>query len=522
MRSSLLRQSRAGACRSLASWSASSPSARRGRVQLWILLGTLAIALGAWGYTRWFSSAATAANAATEPSLVVKVSRGPFEYFVVERGELESASNIDIRCQVKARGGGNGTAILKIVSEGTIVKKGDLLVQFDEAGLQNDLLQQRGYVAKSRAAKIEAASALATAKAALGEYTNGTFRQELELARSAVFVAEENLRRAEEFLRYAERQAGRGYITAVQLDAERFAVKKTRKELEAAQTKVDVLEKHTYPKMEAQLTADVAKTSAQLTAADQTLALDERQEEYLLNQITRCRIIAPHEGQVVYATANDRNRDEQLVIEEGVVIREGQTVIRLPDTAQMRVRAQINEARINLIKLDTPVTVELDAVPGVQYRAVVRHVDPFPLPRRWMSGVKEYGALIDIVDERAGLRPGLRAKLRIFVDRQDDVLQVPIQSVVERGGATWCVVQEGDDWKQREVTIGGSNDSFVVINKGLQAGEPVALNPRPYLEKSSADEPEAADRPQRRRPPGDREGTAKIGDRRTAPAAPGG
>ena len=51
----------------------------------------------------------------------------PFVHMVLERGEVESSSNVEVRCQVRSRS--TGISILEIVPEGTRVEKGDFLVR---------------------------------------------------------------------------------------------------------------------------------------------------------------------------------------------------------------------------------------------------------------------------------------------------------------------------------------------------------------------------------------------------------
>jgi multidrug efflux pump subunit AcrA (membrane-fusion protein) len=473
-------------------------SQRRGVSVIWPLAG-IVVASGV-GLAVWKWGDARGNGNGDETSLVVPVSLGRFEHFVVERGDLESAENVEIRCQVQGRGM-TGTPILKIRPAGEYVKKGDFLVSFDDSLLQTELVKQEGLHANNKALRIQAENILATAKAAYEEYINGTSKQELELARSEMFVAEENLRRAQESLRFSERLAARNYINAVQLDAERFAVKKASKDLEAAQTKLDVVQNHTYPKMAASLKAEISKADAQLTAALAAEKLDEKQLEYLKDQIAKCYIVAPQDGQVVYAMQGERNRDEQVVIEEGTVVREGQVVIRLPDTKQMRVRAVINESRINLIRKGAPVKVELDADPDNELDGVISAVEAFPIPRRWHSTVKEYGAIVDVTSQSPMLRPGLRAKVRIFVDRADNVLQVPIQSVVEHQGGHYCLVRDDEKWTAKRVDLGPNNDKFVVVRDGLAAGDSVAIDPRSYLDEvdlpAGSPTSKVADKPRR-------------------------
>ena len=74
----------------------------------------------------------------TPEFLTTEVSRGAYDFVVIEQGTVESATNTELRCQVRSRGGGGGggdrgsggggggssTTILDVVPEGTMVKKG--------------------------------------------------------------------------------------------------------------------------------------------------------------------------------------------------------------------------------------------------------------------------------------------------------------------------------------------------------------------------------------------------------------
>ena len=74
----------------------------------------------------------------------------------------------------------------------------------------------------------------------------------------------------------------------------------------------------------------------------------------------------------------------------------------------------------------------------------------------------------------------------------EDVLQVPVQSIVEHNLKHYCVVFDGDDWVAKEVTIGATNDKFVVIEDeegGLKPGDEVVLNAAPYRDDLNLPEP---------------------------------
>src|SRR5690606_428796 len=108
----------------------SRPARNRGSILSGLLIALVVFgSLGAGGYWFWQRSQA---NAVRTDLIIDRVSRGPFDHIVLEQGELESSSNVDVICQVQSRGGGAGTPILWVVDEGTAVKAGDKLVELDD------------------------------------------------------------------------------------------------------------------------------------------------------------------------------------------------------------------------------------------------------------------------------------------------------------------------------------------------------------------------------------------------------
>ena len=202
---------------------------------------------GAFAYRAKKSAHAVWKEDASAEPLTAPVTSGPFIQEVIERGEVQSSHNVEVRCQVPSRGT-LGVSIIQIVPEGTNVKEGDFLAKLDDSALQSDLNQQQIAANTSRALVVEAEADFEGAKLALDEYENGPFRQDELSLESDAFVAQEDLRRAEEYLRYSQKLAARGYVTEVQLEADRFAVEKARKALEVVRTKLEVLRKFTKVK----------------------------------------------------------------------------------------------------------------------------------------------------------------------------------------------------------------------------------------------------------------------------------
>jgi HlyD family secretion protein len=401
-----------------------------------------------------------------------------FKHLVIERGEVESSSNVEIRCQVKGRSSGSSVNILEIVPEGSWVEQGDFLVRLDDASLQTQLIQQQIVCSNSESAVIEARADLESARLALDEYAEGTYLRDLAQQQSEVFVAEENMRRAEEYLQYSERLAERGYIPDAQLDADQFALEKAKKELGVATTKLEVLSKFTKEKMLTQLRADIQTAEAKLRSREKTWELDKVQLAEIEQQIGLCYITAPVAGQVVYEH-NRGSSSSSVLIEEGTPVRERQTIINLPDPSKMNVVAKVHESRIGFIVPGQTAELRLDSLPELPLNGKVTEVSEYPLPpiNAYMSHVKEYEVTIAIDNPPRDLRPGMTAEARILVQNLGKALQVPIEAVVQRDEQLFCAIPRNDgSFETRAIQVGSVNETSLVVKSGLREGEHVVLN----------------------------------------------
>ncbi len=468
----------------------------------------------------------------------VRARRSSFVFSVTETGEVESAGSVEVHCQVKARGA-TGTTILEIVPEGNYVRSGDFLVRLDSSALEQERNAQQIVVHSSRAAMIQAQNLHDTAKIAKTEYLEGAFPQEELTIQGEIFVAQENLRRAEDYLQYSQRLAEKGYITELQLEADRFSVDKARQELAAAESRLKVLRQYTKPKMLTQLESDIQSTHAQWQAAQSNYDLDVGKLEELDEQIARCTITAPADGQVKYANRRGFRGSGEVIIEPGTQVREGQEIIRLPDPTRMQVAAEIAEANTKYVRPGMPATIKIRSRTGEILRGQVAKVNDYPEPGGFFStSVKKYGTLIEILDNPGNLKPGLTAEVTIEIVARKDVLQLPLPAVVQHGEQYYCVQRDPAGWQLQPVQIGLNNNQVVEILGGVAAGDEVIANPRrhrqlvswPALEPSSPPTPprtaegppgEAGERPRRSPPPSEASPDRASPPRRRPPQAQG-
>jgi RND family efflux transporter MFP subunit len=445
-----------------------------------VFLLTLIIAAlggGAW----WWNNQGKKEK--TTDAILHEVGRRDFRLDITERGEIKSGGVTEVRSLVKSKST-TGTAILRIVPEGTQVQEGDFLVELDSSALKEELTTQKISYNSAKALMVEAKNLYETAVISKREYLEGTYVQERQIIESEVFVAEENLNRAKEYYVYSKKLAAKGYVNELQLEADRFAVEKSEKELAAARTKLKVLDEFTRAKMVKQLESDIATTEAKWESEKNSFELEESKVADLQDQIEKCTLTAPREGTVVFAHERDRGGNESVIIQEGTIIRERQVIVQLPDPNSMEVELTINESLIQFMKKGMPARIVPVGFGGDVLRGEVVKINQYAEPTGWRkANVKEYKATVSVQNPPLGLRPGMTASVTVLCEEIDDAMQVPVQAVYSHGNQYYCFVFANGKWEARPVVTGPTNEKFYVIESGLEVADRVAMNPKSLLDK---------------------------------------
>ena len=419
----------------------------------------------------------------TKGILLHTVERDDFELTVTERGEVEAFDVTEVRSLVKSNNT-TGNAILRIVPEGTEVKKGDFLVELDSSALKTQRTSQKILVNAAKAAEVEAKNTYDTAVIAKREYLEGTYLQERQTIESEVFVAEENLNRAKEYYAYSQKLASKGYVNELQLEADRFAVEKAKKDLDTAKTKLHVLDEFTKPKMLSTLESAILIAKAKWDSGQNSHELELEKLEELDDQIAKCTIVAPEDGIVKYAHITDGRGDQEFIVDEGTVVRERQVIITLPNADSMRVNMVVNESLVQYVRPGLAAVISPVGFGERVLHGYVEKVNQYAEPTGWrQANVKEYKALVAIDEPTTDLRSGMTTSVTIRCAEVPNALQVPVQAVYAHGRKLYCFVYDNGTWDARVIKPGPTNDKFFVVHSGLNEGDRVAMNPRGYVDQ---------------------------------------
>ena len=438
-----------------------------------------------------------------------EVQQGSLTISVSASGNIQSRERVVVSSEVEGR-----TTILSLVDEGVQVEEGDLLIELDASSLEENKVDQQIRVMNSEAAFIRAREQLAIVKnqsAAdvsraeldyrfaqlnLTKYVEGEYPQELQRAEADINLADEELQRAADKLEWSQRLADEGYLTLMELQADELAARRASIDLKLAQGKLGLLQEYTHQQQLEELesevqqkemalervrlraSADIVQAEADYRAKTSEYERQEDRLERIEEQIKKCRLTAPADGMVVYVTTGGRRGAEEP-LREGQEVRERQELIYLPTAAAMMAEVRIHESSLRKVASGLPAVVEVDAVPGREFTGRVHRIGLLPdAQHSWLNpDLKVYSTEVHIDGTADSLRPGMNCRAEIIIDELDDVVYVPLQTVVRVGREALVYVAEEREYRPRVVEIGQDNNRMVHIVDGLERGEKVLLNP---------------------------------------------
>ena len=444
-----------------------------GRLLKWGVIAVVVVALPA---TAVLVASGSPDTATLGPLLTHPISRGDLVVSVTEQGTLESSSNTEIKCRVKG-----GSTVLWVIETGSEVQPGDELVRLDTSTIEETINQQEIAYQKALGTLATSRTAVSIATIMINEYENGTFRAELKTLQKDQAIAQANLRSARNLLGHTQKMYRKGYSSALDVESHQFLVEQAQLELEVKQTEIDVLENYTKARQLEELKSTKQAAEALLASDQAALELEERRLNKAKEQRELCVIKAPSSGIVIHPSAQQW-RDQPDIV-EGATVREDQILLLIPDLGKMQVKVGVHEAKIDRVKKDMKAKLHLlDTVQD----GTVDTIASVTKPTGWWNGnVVEYDTIVKLAPEHGlSLKPGMTSEVDLIIAEYHDVLTVPVAAVLELADGYACWVETPDGPQRRTLDLGDTNDQFIVVNAGLNAGDEVILNPRDTVEEA--------------------------------------
>jgi HlyD family secretion protein len=364
-----------------------------------------------------------------------QVKRGEFLDALQFRGQLKAMKSVTLTAPSNA----GDLQILKIVADGSQVKKGDAVVEFDPSKTQQDLLQDQSSLKSSQA--------------------------EIDQARASGRLTEEADTTAEMKAKYD--------VDLAKLDASKSEVVSR---IEGAEANLKVADaQQALHQAEEQLKSDIAVDKA--TIEDKKNASRKADYDTLRaqNALTAMTLKAPADGTV--SLLSTWHPGGEGPFKAGERAWPGAPIAELPDAASIRIAARVDETERGRLAVGQAVTLQLDAIADRQFTGKVERIGTiatsdftagWPIPRNF-----DLEIAFNETDPR--LKPGMTVQVTVIVDRVPDAITIPAQASFIKSGQTVAYVWNGSAFQERAIQIERRSRDRVLISSGLKPDDLVAL-----------------------------------------------
>lgn len=362
-----------------------------------------------------------------------EASYGEFVIKMIDSGEVSAVHSVSIfGPRVRGR-----LQINKLIKDGTYVKQGDILVEFDKVEKQQEMLKA---LSDLKIAENEIEKKLADIDSQKRndqielDNTKLTYDEAMLDLKKTVMLAEIE----QEKLKLKYEQAERKY---------QETLKKIESQNQSNQADLNVLYEK---KAKAKADYDMAKKSLD----DMTLR-------------------APKDGLVVLKEIWKGMGMSK--VQEGDQVWPGFPILEIPDLSAMEIKMHLNEVDVSYVKPDQQAFVQIDAFPDMTFEGKVERVASMATKKDWDAKIKTFETIVSLKEMDERMRPGMTCQVDIIIQKIPDVVSVPIESVFERDGTTVVYVMGSRSAKKREVELGERNTTHIIVTKGLSQGERIAL-----------------------------------------------
>ena len=440
-----------------------------------------------------------------------KESGVPVETSVVTRGDMDEIVQItgDLSALNSAVASPKTSGRLTSISihEGDRVSKGQVLAVLDQgdaisglesaqASLESAKAKLAQAIANATVTKTQTHTAIQQSQATLRstlaklEVAKKPSRsQERMVAQNRVNSAKANLDKAEADYKRNDRLLKRGAISESSFDVTKTEYLVAQSDHKTAADQLSLID-------EGGRREDISSAQAQVDVArGQLLDAEVNRSQ---NTVKQKEILAARAGVLQAQAAVDTARRQlentyirssisgivsSRTADPGQVVSPGQTLATIVDPGSVYFKAEVSEKNLSQITQGQPVTMRIDALPGIVFRGLVSDIYP-----SGSTSNRNFSVRVSLVGVSAKVKPGMFASGEILTGKVHNALLVPKDAVDDQEG-TQSVFVVGSDKivKRRTVSVIGTDRNYAQIGvpATINVGDAVVTQGRKNLEDGS-------------------------------------
>ncbi len=370
---------------------------------------------------------------------VAKVRRGDFIISVRTRGEIRSVKSALLNAPQVPE-----LRIVRLAESGRPIHKGDLVVEFDAASQEQTFLEKNTSVRTVDSEIVQ---------------TKATHRITDEQDGMGLMTAQYNVERSK-------------------LDASKAEVVS---EIEGAKNRIDVgISEGDLGQVKTTITSHKVTQQSDMERLLQKKEKTIRDMERARGYLSKMKIFAPIDGVVNIvpnARASGSFGTSPPPYKEGDRVSSGAGIAEIPDLSSLRIELKLDEVDRGRLQLSQKARVRVDAVPDRELPAELDWISPIAsvLQRGPFQSDKSFPARATLQQTDPRLRPGMSATAEIVIENRPNQILIPARASFSQNGKPAVWVQKGENFVVRNIEVGKRNDSDIIVLKGLEVGEMVAL-----------------------------------------------
>jgi len=363
-----------------------------------------------------------------------KVTRGTFYIDIYEEGEIEAIRSTNASSPSISWRYGN-LKITQIVKDGKEVQAGDTLIVFDPSEVKKGVTEAEARLQMTEAelVKLEAqqSSDLEDLKA---DYEVARISHDISKIKFESAGYEANIKKKE-----------------IQLNLEKANIS-----LDRAKEQIDNRIKIQREEVK-QKRLSMNQDKAQLAEANETL-----KKLFVISPASGIAIVGKN-----WSTGNKYQVGEQCW--------PGMPLIQLPDLSALKATVKVNEVDISKITKGLKVEIKPDAFSNSKFTGLVTSVANLAVNKDNKSKVKVFPVEININETDDKLLPGLTVSCRLIVGTIKNAMYVPLDAVHSEGDVSYVYKKTAKGFEKTIVKTGVSNADYIVVTKGLDVKDKLAL-----------------------------------------------
>jgi len=373
---------------------------------------------------------------------LARVQRGDLDLSVHANGELKARSEVTLSGPSI---GGDSLQITQLLRAGQVVKKGDLIIEFDPSEQHYKLEQNHSELLQAEQ-EITKARADATVQAAQDKV--------------ALLKARFNVRRAELDVQKNE------LLSRIDADKNQLALQQAHRALSELEKD---LESH-------KALGDATIYLSQEKANKARIIMDQAKQN-----LEKMQVVTPMDG--VLSIMQNMNAAGGISFtgmslpyyHAGDQVQSGSAIAKVVDPSSMELKCRVNEREHGNLKLGQTAEVVFDALPDRTFHATVKSLGSMssrPFFESSSGGNFEVTLQLTTNDEQ--LRTGFTAQILFVGSSKQNVLMVPRQAVFMKDGKRVVFIKSANGYDQREVKVLNESESRVAL-EGVAEGNMVAM-----------------------------------------------